>query len=173
VADAALRLDPGLTTDILCGVNETRRSSRGRNLARGPLQRASALAETPLESVSRAVIGWLGFADPEQQVDFRHAGGERDRADFLWRSTDGRPTVIGEADGEIKYDGRFGDPVTAMRDQRQRDRRLQHHVRSIAHWCWADVIEYDSLRTILRRAGLQPTEPEHGSQLATLRRALS
>ena len=104
-ADAALRVDPALTRDLLVAGNEARASSRGRNIARWSLTRSTSLAETALESVSLSVIEWLGFPAPELQVVFRSESGTEDRADALWRSLG----VVGEADGDLKYDGRFGE----------------------------------------------------------------
>ena len=100
VADAALRADPLLTVDTLRGCNESRISSRGRARAREPLAGADGAAESPLESVSRAAIGWLGFAKPMLQVSFPDGSGSEDRCDFWWPGVG----VVGESDGDIKLD---------------------------------------------------------------------
>jgi hypothetical protein len=167
-ADAALRLATPLTRDELVAINESRVSSRGRNVARWPLARATALAETPLESISRAVIEWLGFAEPELQVTFRARTGEEDRADFAWRAA----RLLGEADGDLKYDGRFGSPSVVLRRQSARDNRLREHVRAIAHWGWTDATAVAPLRGILNGAGLRQTGPEDPAQLTSLTRIL-
>jgi hypothetical protein len=165
-ADAALRMDAALSTSSLAAINESRASSRGRNIARWPLSHASALAETALESVSRAVIEWLGFPAPELQVVLPAASGTEDRPDFLWR----RESVAGESDGDLKYDGRFGDPRSIFRRQGDRDTRLRHHVRGIAHWGWHDATAVTPLRGILRGAGLRPIQPEDSALLHSLKR---
>ncbi len=168
-ADAALRADPSLTAHILVALNEGRASSRGRDIARWPLTRASALAETALETVSRSVIEWLGFAAPELQVTFRSASGEDDRSDFIWM-TEG---VGGEADGDLKYDGRYGDPRMILRNQSERDTRLREHLRTITHWGWRDATTVDPLRGILLGAGLRPVAREDSARLHSLRRQLA
>lgn len=165
-ADAALRIDPSLTASLLVAINEGRASSRGRNIARWPLSHSSPLAETALESVSRAVINWLGFSAPELQVVLRAASGEEDRADFLWPDE----RVAGESDGDLKYDGRFGDPRTVLRRQGERDTRLRQHVVAVPHWGWHDATTVTPLRGILRGAGLRPIASEDSARLYTLTR---
>lgn len=168
VADAALRGDTTLSADDLLRINESRASSRGRKLARWPLGRATAKAESALESVSRAVVEWLGLVPPELQVSFRSPAGETDRSDFFWPELG----VAGEADGDLKYDGRFGDPRTVLRRQAERDRRLRAHVREVAHWGWLDVARVAPLRDILRSTGVRAIAPEESAQLHSLARLL-
>ncbi|MDQ7880418.1 hypothetical protein Q9R08_20695 [Microbacterium sp. QXD-8] len=165
MSDAALRLDPQGTRDLLLGMNETRISSRGRNVARWSLARSTSQAETAIESVSRAVIEWLGFPAPELQVAFRASSGEEDRADFVWRAAD----LVGEADGDLKYDGRYGDARTVLRRQSLRDTRLRMRVRDVARWGWRDVTTFAPLRGILAGAGLQPIAPEQSVKLHRLK----
>lgn len=167
-ADAALRADRTLTADTLVALNEGRASSRGRRIARWPLMRATALAETALEAVSRSVIEWLGFAAPELQVTFRSASGEEDRSDFVWWIE----RVGGEADGDLKYDGRYGDPRVILRRQSERDTRLRGHLRTITHWGWREATAVDPLRGILLGTGLRPVSHEDSAQLHSLRKQL-
>ena len=167
VADAALRSDPLLTVAELVAANESRPSSRGRRVARWALHRASPLAETPLESVSRAAIEWLGFAEPELQREFR-TGDRTDRCDMWWREA----RIVGEADGDVKYDGTLQPSAAAIRREKDRDRRLRHHVEGIGHWGWADVADVVPLREALHQAGLRPIAPESSLELQTLRSAL-
>ncbi len=168
-ADAALRIDAALTPARLAADNESRASSRGRNIARWAIERATPLAETPLESINRAVIEWLGFPDPELQHEFRGTDGI-DRADFFWEGVG----LVGEVDGEMKYDGRFGDPLTVLRRRAERDGRLRRgHVRSVAHWGWRESLAVDPVRTLLRGHGLREEHPSATAQLASLRRHLS
>jgi hypothetical protein len=167
VADAALRGDARLTREMLAGVNESRPSSRGRRAARWVVDRASPVPESPLESLSRAVVEWLGFPAPELQKEF--ADGQ-ERVDLWWPQS----RVAGEADGDLKYDGRFGDPIAALRARRLRDARLRAHgVRAIAHWTWGDAVHAEPLRDVLRDAGLRPLAPPTPAPLHTLRRALA
>lgn len=175
-ADAALHMDASWSTDALLSANEARTSSRGRDLARWPLTHATALAENAFESISRAVIEWLGFPPPQLQVTFRSTVGDEDRVDFLWREPGSslRATgVAGEADGDVKYDGRFGEPRMLLKNQSRRDLRLLDHVSAVAHWGWDDAIRAAPLRTRLRAAGLKAVAPENTAQLFSLRRAVA
>ncbi|SFS08341.1 Transcriptional regulator, AbiEi antitoxin, Type IV TA system [Microbacterium sp. cf046] len=160
VADAALRLESDLTVEGLVAQNESRVNSRGRRLARWALHRATPLAETVLESVSRAAIEWLGFADPELQVEFRRDG-VVDRVDMWWEDAH----VIGEADGEIKYDGSFGPAAAAIAREKERDRRLRRHASGLGHWGWRDVAQIGPLRETLLQAGLRPVGAESSREL--------
>lgn len=166
--DAALRLDRSLQTSRMMEINEGRSSSRGRAIARWAIDRARAEAETALESVSRAVIEWLGFPEPHLQVTFRSSAGAEDRSDFVWPGY----AVAGEADGDLKFDGRFGSPTLLLEKQRQRDHRLRAHVRAVVHWAWADAITFTPLRSLLTSAGLTVVHPEDTAQLLSLQRTL-
>jgi hypothetical protein len=163
VADAALRADPNLTVEALVVENERRRSSRGRRIARWALHRATPRAETVLESVSRAAIEWLGFDDPELQVEFR-SDGVRDRVDMWWKHA----RVVGEADGELKYDGSLQPAAQAIRNEKERDRRLRRHTSGVVHWSWSDVAQIAPLREALRSTALRPTRTESSLELHRL-----
>ncbi|MFT4211986.1 MAG: hypothetical protein QM626_08935 [Microbacterium sp.] len=169
VADAVLRLDETVSVERLVATNESRASSRGHRRARWALHRATPLAESTLESVSRAAIEWLGLPEPELQHWFTSRTGERDRSDMWWRDD----KVAGEADGDVKYDGRFGDATTALRGRRRRDGRLREHVRSVAHWAWDEVRDVTQLRAILLGAGVRRIRPEDTARLLELRRTLA
>ncbi len=167
VADAVLRTDRALTREGLSALNEQRQGSRGRRRARWVITRATPVPESPLESVSRASIEWLGFAPPELQVTFPGPNAGADRADFWWPEH----RVAGEADGDLKYDGRFGDPVALLRERRVRDARLADRgVLATAHWSWHDALAADPLRAALRAAGLQPIHPAEPALLHSLAR---
>lgn len=164
VADAVLRAGHVRSADVLVARNEDRASSRGRRRARWPLHRAEGAAESTLESLSRGTIDLLGYSEPELQTVLG-----RDRVDFRW-ADDG---VIGEADGDLKYDGRFGDAPALLREQRARDARLRAGgVRRVVHWGWQDVVEFDRLDGILRSAGVRRLRPADLDRLTRCRAAL-
>ncbi|WP_405375520.1 MULTISPECIES: hypothetical protein [unclassified Microbacterium] len=169
VADAALRIDRSLTVGHLVAVNEARASSRGRRLARWVLARATPLAETALESVSRAAIEWLGFEEPSLQWSVRHDDGSVDRADFRWQSCD----AVGEADGRVKYSGRFGDPGAVYVAEKRREDRMRRRVRGYARWGWREVSVTHELAAILQDAGLRRGRPEQAPPLFSLRGAIN
>ncbi|TQJ31733.1 hypothetical protein [Microbacterium sp. SLBN-146] len=168
VADAALRTDPSLTAGLLAGVNELRVSSRGRDRARDPLSSADGSAESPLESVSRIAIRWLGFPAPELQKEFSRGPEADDRGDFWWPDW----SLLGEADGDIKYDGSFGDPARALRARRERDIRLETHVRAVTHWGWLEATTFAPLRNRLLAHGLPLVSREDTAALLSMRRLL-
>lgn len=161
--DAVLRAHRWLSPEALVAHNEARPSSRGRRHARWALHRGDADAETVLESISRATIEWLGYAPPTLQREF-FIDGFVDRTDMWWPAE----RVIGEADGEIKYDGSLQDPASAFRREKSRDARLRTVSSGIAHWSWADVAGIAPLRSALRHAGLRPLRPENSPELHTL-----
>lgn len=171
VVNAALRRLPGLDARDLRLYNETRLTSRGRRHARWVFTRACSDTESTLEDVSLAVIEWLGFAQPELQHWLRGQYGDvDDRADFWWPEA----RVAGEADGDLKYDGRFGDATIALRERRARDARMAGRgARAVIHWSWDDVTHPDRLRAALIAAGLRPIRPEEPLPLRTLRSALT
>ena len=169
-ADAACRLDPFLDHTILQARNEERPSSRGRRAARWSLERATPLAESTLESMSRALIEWLGFPEPELQHPFPTARGGIEHADFWWEWLG----LVGEADGDLKYDGRFGDPLERLRARRDRDMRmLAGQASQVEHWGWTEMSLVAPVRAVLTGAGLRAVRPEDPAALATFRALLS
>lgn len=167
-ADAAARLT-GVTADRLLALNERRASSRGRRAARWALSRANPLAETALESVSRAAVEWLGFPDPELQHVFSGPEGEEYRGDMYWEAE----RVLGEADGRTKYDGTHGDGAQALLREKRREDFLRRRVDGMARWMWTEVRAYPRLRDVLRHAGLREIRPTQTGPLHTLRAAIS
>ncbi|MGC5170834.1 type IV toxin-antitoxin system AbiEi family antitoxin domain-containing protein [Micromonospora sp. DT81.3] len=169
VSDAVLRSDRSLTCERLREANLRRASSRGRRHGERAIVAANPLAETPLESVSRAAIDWLGFASPELQHVLTTPDGRERRLDFLWR----REAIAGEADGRSKYDGRFGDPSLLAFNEKRREDSLRRVLRGFARWGWSELQHPGELRGILLDAGLKPQEPAHLALLGSLRRALT
>ncbi|MCT9820480.1 hypothetical protein N3K63_09325 [Microbacterium sp. W1N] len=165
-ADAALRRDITLTPAELRADNERRVSSRGRNTARWSLLRADGARESVLESVSAAVMEWLGCPAPDTQRAFVSDAGELDRGDFWW----GDIGLVGEPDGEFKYDGRFGDPAQLLSARRERDRRLlRGEARAVAHWGWIEVARVWPLRDLLLGHGLpQVRSTDHAPLLSLM-----
>lgn len=172
VADAALRADPRLTTGFMRAISETHPSSRGRRRARDVFDRASAVPESPLESVSATVIEALGFPLPEMQRWVRGPEtGEDDRVDFAWLRK-GR-LIGGEADGDLKYSGAMGDARAALRERHARDARLMRRgIDTVHHWAWADVAQPSQLRAILLSAGVPIVRHPDLRLLSSLSRAL-
>lgn len=146
------------------GLARGQASSRGVRQLRWVQQCATPLAESVGESVSRAVIGWLGFEDPELQVVFHYEGAE-DRSDFYWR----RLRIIGESDGYGKYDAADAAAMKAhfVREKTRED-RLRRHEGEFARWDMSDAVAWRRLDEKLRLAGLRPVRLRQTALLATL-----
>jgi len=162
-ADALLR-ELGTGPDALLATNDARISARGRSAARWPLETASSLVETALESVSLCVIEWLGFERPELQVEFEIGPGDIARADFYWRSVD----VIGEADGRAKYSMNGGLPEQQMWSEKRREDSLRRQGRGVARWTWEEARRPDVLRDVLRHSGVPEVRAPRHDLLRTL-----
>lgn len=125
--------------------------SRGAATARLVAELADARAESPLESLSRAIMFKARLPRPELQVLLRDVDGEFGRADFGW------PGLFGECDGYLKYgsDLTGGDPSRAVFAEKQREDRMRRQ-RYVARWGWRDAYEETPLVRILRGKGLRP-----------------
>lgn len=137
---------------------------RGRRQLDWVQARATPVSESPGESVSRAVIEWLGYEAPELQKQFEHEGC-RDRSDFFWK----RLRIIGESDGYGKYDE---DDPAAMKAhfvrEKKREDRLRRHEGGFARWDYGDAMRFASLDEKIRATGLLPVYPRQPLMLATL-----
>jgi hypothetical protein len=98
--------------------------------AQRALRLTDGRAESPLESVSRVVMHWLGVPKPQPQtLIFDEHGRFLGRTDFYW---DG-PGVVGEADGRIKYDDR-----EVLTDEKRRQELLEDPGLVVTRWGWSD-----------------------------------
>ncbi|WP_460785657.1 hypothetical protein [Microbacterium tumbae] len=163
-ADALMRLFPTLSADALTAFNESLVSGRGRRQARWALSRATGEPESVLESASVALIEWLGYPPPLLQYEFRFEG-QRDRGDFYWPESN----ILGEADGDQKYNGSFGAPASAILAEKHRENRLRRHLSGLARWGWTEANAIDPLDTALQNAGLRRVRPRDSLKLATFR----
>lgn len=88
-------------------------------------------AESPLESISRLTLAWLGLPPPEPQLVVRDGTGRFiARVDFGWRGFG----VVGECDGLSKYT----DPG-ALRAEKVRQESLEQLGLVVVRWTWADA----------------------------------
>jgi hypothetical protein len=105
--------------------------------AKRALAAADGRSESPLETVSRLIIAWLGLPTPGLQVPVHDdLGMFVGRPDFYW---DG-PGVAGEADGQNKYDSR-----TALVEEKRRQERLEALGLIVVRWDWNEVTRYPHL----------------------------
>jgi hypothetical protein len=165
VADAAVRADC-----LGDSVTRLRRRAMAQAARRGQRQldwilaSADGASESVHESVSRAVIDWLGYERPELQTWF-HYEGAHDRADFYWRSA----RVIGEADGYGKYGSAdSGGSTSRLSAEKTREDRLRRHERGFVRWEWRDALHPYRLDAKLRAGGLVPLHAPNAALLATL-----
>jgi hypothetical protein len=162
VADATVRTTGALLDFGALGRSQV--SRRGVRQLDWVGDRATTRAESVGESVSRAVIEWLGYEHPELQVEFS-AEGFTDRVDFFWRS--GR--VIGESDGYGKYDASDVEASRAkLIAEKRREDRLRRQVKGFGRWDWADTMRVAPLDRKLAGAGLRRVRPVQAAMLATV-----
>lgn len=164
VADAtARRLNPASTLSV-SEVGRAQAARRGLRRLDWVQERTDDAAESPGESVSRAVTEWLGYEAPELQVTFSYEG-HIDRTDFYWR----RLRLLGESDGYGKYDA---EDVESTKQhfirEKQREDRLRRYEGGFARWDWADAVGWKGLDRKLAAAGLIPIRPRDIGMLATL-----
>jgi hypothetical protein len=122
------------------------------------LDRATHLAETPLETLSRVRIEELGFPKPELQVPVTRPRGHGTAfLDFAWPAHG----VWGEADGGGKYLGSANDdddartPADIVRDEKARENDIRAVTRwACGRWEWDEAWKANTLRIILLDAGL-------------------
>lgn len=147
VLDSALRA--GLDLEAARSKLMTQVNRRGRATAEAAIARADVRSESVLESLSRVVIGLLGFPAPELQATFRLPRMVA-RADFFWRASG----VVGEADGALKYFEAGTSTESVVRAERRREVELLRVVRRVARWEWPDVLDPRRLDRILTTAAL-------------------
>ncbi|KUG57880.1 hypothetical protein [Nesterenkonia jeotgali] len=125
---------------------------------------ADARAESPAESVSRALIHQLGFAAPALQVWIATDIGD-ERVDFEWvlqassRSGASRPRrIVGEFDGRGKY---FDEALLQGRSAKEvhyaeklREDALRRTGRDVVRWGWSDLARPEILAARLALAGV-------------------
>lgn len=169
VADAAVSLKQGrrCTVDELRERANEQANRRGRARLQWLWPRIDGRAESVGESVSRAVIEWCGFEEPELQREF-HYEGYTDRVDFYFRSV----RVIGESDGYEKYRSDDADEsARLMIEEKRREDRLRRHEGGFARWDLAGALAVAPLREALVHAAVPQLRPPQRDLLATLRDA--
>lgn len=142
--------------EIDCEVDAIEPGRRGRVGAQALQLLVDPRSQSPGESLSRARMYELGFAQPSLQVPLEDGRGEFGAADFGW------PGVIGEFDGERKYraTGDAGD--TASEDvvikEKKREDRIRRTRVQVARWCWSDALPpgAEGMVAALQAVGLSP-----------------
>lgn len=130
------------------------RQVRGCRMAADVVEFADGLAESPLESIARAVFRDGGLPRPALQVrigDHKFIG----RVDFFWE----RYRTIAEVDGAMKY----VDPNRA-RAQLRRDKLLREAGYEVVHFDWREITtEPTAVVASIRAAFLRGSQGARGS----------
>lgn len=128
------------------------------------LTRATDLAETPLETLSRVQISEFGFPEPTLQFEVVRSGSGRTAfLDLAWPEHG----VWGEADGAGKYAGGGSPegtdavgrtPAEVVREEKRREDEVRAATGwRCVRWDWSDAWHGEPLRRALVEAGL----PQH------------
>jgi hypothetical protein len=168
VADGVLRLDdeaPLLDREPVLEAIAALRYSTHRRRCEAIASLARAGAESPGESVSRALMLRFGFPEPVLQCEYADGQGRLGRTDFTWRSgplatpTPSGKERVGEFDGWGKYfdSGLTGgeDPVAVVKREKRRENRLLALGHPVLRWTWAELEQVARFRSMLLSAGLQ------------------
>jgi hypothetical protein len=143
-ADHALHhglVDAGL----LAAAFETCAGWPGRKAARITLLSADGAAESPLESLSRLRIAAQGLPAPRLQTEICDESGRfLGRCDFYWDEFG----VVGEADGDLKYEP--GRPAVVK--ERHRQKQFEETGLIVVRWGWSDVYSFEAVARRLRAA---------------------
>ena len=116
----------------------------GRYAARSTVTLCDGRAESPLESVSRLRIWDAALPMPRLQVELGNEWGRfLARSDFYWPEFG----VVGEADGNIKYDRQ-----AALVSERRRQAALEDLGLVVVRWEWTDLNRFDVVVRRLRAA---------------------
>lgn len=165
VADAALRTFAVDGERLLDRAAAQRNGSRLRRLL-WTLTNATPLAESPGESISRAVIGWCGFPSPVLQMEHQ-VDGRLFRSDFCWPEEH----IIGESDGWLKYSSEDAAAAAeTVRAEKRREDALRRHGWRIARWDYAGALGVDPLLNALTSAGLRTVRRPQTAALASVGR---
>jgi very-short-patch-repair endonuclease len=134
-ADAALaeHMTSAAQLQALVGAS---RNWPGNVSARWVAEHADALAESPLESLTRSCLLIGGLPAPELQAWIPEAGA---RVDLLYRAE----RVVIEADGALKYAG------SALWKEKRRQERLERAGYRVVRVLWSDVLN-DRAGTVAR-----------------------
>jgi hypothetical protein len=119
--------------------------------AEAVLERATHLADTPIETGSRLLIEELGFAAPELQHElWLPEFGRRAFLDFYWPDV----RVGAEADGRIKYEGDRRRAVASVVAEKDRENAVRRQVRGFDRWDWDDMVAKHPVEQRLVRLGV-------------------
>lgn len=137
-ADAALHEHKCTLQELDDEVAAIPAGASGRRRAARAIRLADGRSESPGESLSRARIFELGFAQPDLQVPLADGDGVFGYTDFGWGHR------RGEFDGEVKYGG-----SDALWQEKRREDRARRAGELFSRWVWAEALPAEALRPIL------------------------
>ncbi|MCL3777686.1 hypothetical protein H6X68_05190 [Actinomyces sp. 186855] len=133
-----------------------RPGARGNPALLFALERADPRAESPGESLSRAVMIENHLPEPGLQTEVHdHRGHLVGRVDFMWP----QHGVIGEFDGYVKYAREMtGRPVEdVILAERRREIEIENVTgMRVVRWTWRDAYRVDGMLNALAEAGIRP-----------------
>lgn len=166
VWDATLRV--GVALEELIEEWRVQPSRRNVRALEWLSERATALAESPGESISRALAEFFGYPKPELQVELVTEEGVA-RADLYWRQIG----LVGEFDGYGKYELASDSVWKSLRREKRREDALRRAGYSVVRWEHRDLQQADRFGVRLRQAGLIPTSKRHPAQIAAYAQAVA
>ena len=145
---------PPITIDALQEYFSRQSALQHRRKVHRALEFASPLAESPGESLSRAVIHELGFLAPVLQFRVDDARGHAGTCDFAWPEH----ALLGEFDGKVKYTRNLARPRENVEDivlrEKLREDRLRATGRGMVRWVWSEALDPERFRAKLIAAKL-------------------
>lgn len=146
-ADAALR--GGIGRAVLEQALDRARRRPGLRRARRVVAFADGRAESPGESLSRALFLLHDVPAPVLQREVRTASGfVVGRGDFGWEDDH----VIGEFDGALKYDGTHGRPEDVIMAEKRREQAFRDEGWWLVRWGWGELARPAVLAARIRTA---------------------
>ena len=153
IGDAAVRKF-GVTQAELDRELDRARTRKGIAAARRAVAFLDGHSESVGESLSRIALARNNIVGFIPQGEVFSADGEfLGRADFFHESA----PLLGEFDGDLKYDGPGGR--TALRNEKRREDQLRTHGNDMVRWGWSEVhgtALRDRVNLALRRAASLP-----------------
>lgn len=114
----------------------------GAGRLRAALPHVRSGAQTPLESISRVKLIANEVPEPMLQVPLVDETGQIGIVDMLFEGL----SVVGEADGALKYDG--PDGPTVLRLEKRREDRIRRQGFGVVRWGWGEAM--GSMRGVAR-----------------------
>ena len=149
-----LRTERELTREL-----ESCRGWPGVRAAREAIAFADGRSESVLESRSRLALHRWGLPAPEPQARIGNEWGSFiGRVDFYWDEFG----VVGEADGDLKYEGTEPTPLIT---EKRRQGRAEEVGLIVVRWGNADLRNFGPVVAALHRAFARGLRPGHADRL--------